>query len=136
MGVSDMKDDQDWRDQAACAGMDTELFFHTVGASSHVKDALRICNGGADREPCPVRFQCGEFALSFANEEDIAGVFGGMIPAERKRIRKQRVEEAKEKANNEKALAEDDVFTRQLRLLLALVHDVVTYDVNGKPRHA
>lgn len=137
---------QGWRDQAACLGMDTNLFFHQVGASVHVRQALRVCNGDQDRPPCPVRMECGEFALSFPREEDIAGVFGGMTPAERNRIRKQRRQavadsesvpvELKKKPGPGKVgvPADPEQYSRQLALLVRLVHDVMLYDSQGRRR--
>lgn len=133
---------QQWRDHAACLGMDTSLFFHTVGGSSHVKDSLRICNGYGDRPPCPVREECGEFALSFPKEEDIAGIFGGMTPAERHRIRKQRRQtvieyEEKKKERPVAVLSPSDpeLYSSLLARLLHLVHDVMIYDSQGKRRY-
>lgn len=128
-------DSQGWRDRAACLGMDSNLFFHNVGASKHVKHALKICNGSGDRPVCPVREQCGEYALSFSKEDDIAGVFGGMTPTERQKIRKQRRRDIRDVAvTEERALAGGDSFSYQLALLLNLIHDVLVYDANGEPR--
>lgn len=127
--------DQRWRDRAACLGMDTLLFFHNVGASVHVKESLKICNGDGTRPPCPVRAECGEYALSFPKEDDIAGVFGGMTPAERHKIRKQRRQDGRKLAvTAERALAGGDAFTYQLALLLNLIHDAVMFDGNGQLR--
>lgn len=137
---------RDWRDHAACSGMDTAMFFHQVGASVHVRQAIKVCNGDGDRPPCPVRRECGEFALSFPKEEDIAGVFGGMTPSERNRIRKQRRhgtddKDARPTTTKEKtgptivkAPADPETYSRQLALLLRLVHDVMLYDSQGKRR--
>jgi len=128
--------DQGWRDRAACLGMDTSMFFHQVGASTHVKDAMKICNGDADRPPCPVRDECREFALSFSKEDDIAGVFGGMTPTERQRVRKQRRDEHRDSMSiiERAAPAGEDTFTYQLGLLLSLIHDVVSADADARQK--
>lgn len=124
----------DWRDHAACRGMDTDLFFYNVGASPHIRKALQVCHGNDERPPCPVRHECGEFALSFSKDDDIAGVFGGMTPAERKRIRKER--SAQNRIVNpdiEKEKAGEDSYTHRLSLLLNLIHETV---VASDPRLA
>lgn len=134
---------QGWRDQAACRGMDTDMFFHQVGASVHVKEALKVCNGSGERPPCPVRMECGEFALAFQKEEDIAGVFGGMTPAERNRIRKQRRQTVVEigvakdvPPRSVIAPTDPELYSRRLARLLHLVHDVMMYDADGNRRRA
>lgn len=71
---------EQWRLQAACAGMATEnydLFYPPVGGSAQAprnNRAKAICAG------CPVRAEC----LAYAEEHEIAvGVWGGTTPAER-----------------------------------------------------
>jgi WhiB family redox-sensing transcriptional regulator len=67
-----------WEDLAACAGMDTELFFpRTEGAkgSERVNKARETCRR------CPVRRDC----LDYAIETDRWGIWGGMDTAERKK---------------------------------------------------
>lgn len=80
-----------WREHAACAGMDVEIFFPP---QSQVKDeeeevsprlqgkwdeAKRICHA------CPVRNRC---ASDYLGEPE--GVWGGLDPRERKRLRRVR----------------------------------------------
>lgn len=69
-----------WREQAACAGMDTEEFF-PLGSSgparAQTNQAKQVC------AECPVAQQCLEFALSNAIDY---GVFGGMSADERRRL--------------------------------------------------
>lgn len=64
----------DWRDEALCAQVDPELFFPKHGGSA--KPAKRICRA------CPVCAECGQWALD--NEVIDYGVFGGMVPKERR----------------------------------------------------
>ena len=96
--------DQTWRLQARCRGLDTNLFFYERGESSTTDTALEYCNGGTfhNRDdkgklvsidtlaPCPVRQECLEFALSFENDQDAAGIFGGVTPNQRRKIRQDR----------------------------------------------
>lgn len=63
----------DWRDQAACAGHDTALFFDHKPAR-----ALAICH------TCPVRVECLDDELETMRAGVLtAGVRGGTLPAER-----------------------------------------------------
>lgn len=57
--------------QAACSGMDTEVFF--------AEDLVSVCRALCVCKPCPIKDTCGEWAL--VNAE--FGVFGGMTPSER-----------------------------------------------------
>jgi len=76
-----------WYDNADCKDMDTDMFF-PLRAGSYV-DAYKICNGVVrGKSACPVRADCLFFALSFPAELDKDGMFGGMTPPERARIRK------------------------------------------------
>ena len=70
-----------WRDDAACLGMDPEIFF----GASHVL-AKRIC---AD---CPVTETCLTDAIRFSWWGDYAGIRGGMGPDERRRLRRRQNE--------------------------------------------
>jgi WhiB family redox-sensing transcriptional regulator len=70
----------DWRDHAACRGMDPELFF-PIGTSSaslqQIDEAKQICR------TCPVRRPCLRWAL----ENGDAGVWGGTSEDERRDYR-------------------------------------------------
>lgn len=68
-----------WFDDAACRGLDPELFFPERGEPT--KPAKTICR------TCRVREECLEYAL--VNVERF-GVFGGMSERERRRIRGRR----------------------------------------------
>jgi len=69
----------DWQDDAACRGMNPDLFFPHQGAG--YIEAQKIC------ATCPVRFYCAEAAIQ-AREE--FGVWGGLTEAERRRVIKHR----------------------------------------------
>lgn len=68
---------------AACAGMDTELFFplQEKGSGETVEMVKKICSG------CEVRQDCLESAI--ANDNDW-GVWGGMTPRERRIYKRNR----------------------------------------------
>jgi WhiB family transcriptional regulator, redox-sensing transcriptional regulator len=69
-----------WGEDAACRGMDPELFFPvgTTGAAvSQTEEVRRICCR------CPVQTQC----LAWALENGVSdGVWGGTTPDERRRV--------------------------------------------------
>lgn len=69
-----------WHAQAACRGVDVDLFFPTA-AQEGAEAAKAICEG------CPVRVECLEAALERREEH---GVWGGTTVEERTRIRRQR----------------------------------------------
>jgi len=77
--IIENEDELRWQDQAACLGMDPDLFFPERGAST--REAKSICRS------CVVRGDCLEFALR--NGEKF-GIWGGMSERERRRIRRMR----------------------------------------------
>lgn len=52
-----------------------------------METASQVCNGTNDGKPCPLRAACLEMAL--VNNEQ-AGVFGGLLPVQRRWIRRNR----------------------------------------------
>lgn len=70
-----------WRDYAACKGVDPDLF-HPPRGGDHQR-ALRVCRA------CPVADHCLEYALS-VNPRDDQGIWGGTSQEQRKRLRKSR----------------------------------------------
>ena len=73
-----------FRERALCAETDPELFFPEKGGSP--RRPKSVCNGDADREPCPARDECLAWALKNAE----AGVWGGLSERERQRLRFRR----------------------------------------------
>jgi len=74
--------DPNFRERAACLGVNTELFFPPPGnrgGSRDYKEAIQICKG------CPVTRDCLETALSWGSGSQ-AGVFGGLAPQNRRNI--------------------------------------------------
>ena len=117
-----------WKLEAACRGLQTNLFFPEKGDQHTLKTALEICNGTPDTEPCPVKQQCLDWILTtFNRDEDLYGIYGGLLPAQRLKLRKPSghvaiavTKDRIERGNNrQEALAE----------LLNLVHEVVVTDM-------
>jgi WhiB family transcriptional regulator, redox-sensing transcriptional regulator len=65
----------DWQEEAACRGLDVELFFSVE--EQDVKRALEVCAG------CPVRQPCREQAMI---GRETFGVWGGLRENERRRV--------------------------------------------------
>jgi WhiB family redox-sensing transcriptional regulator len=78
-GVLRLASTPDWRDGAACLGMDQAIFFPELGANPNA--AKRICG------TCTERAACLEFALSVEarglSQGRPHGVYGGLSPTER-----------------------------------------------------
>ena len=68
-----------WTEQAACRGIDTEIFYPTAPAEE--AEALSIC------ATCPVRAQCLDYAI---RNRETSGIWGGTTPEERRRRRRER----------------------------------------------
>jgi WhiB family redox-sensing transcriptional regulator len=72
-----------WREQAACAGTDTELFYPPRDKdlySDVATEAKKLCNGSRGQSPCPVRAECFWYAV-ITDEQH--GIWGGMSHRER-----------------------------------------------------
>ncbi|WP_069625361.1 WhiB family transcriptional regulator [Streptomyces niveus] len=67
---------QEWRDDALCAEVDPEIFHPKQGES--IGPAREVCMA------CPVRRECADHAIP--NEP--YGVWGGLSPRERQRLRR------------------------------------------------
>lgn len=68
-----------WFDQAACTGLDPNLFHPVAGAVAVKFRAISIC------KRCPVREQCLEHFI-----DEPLGIYGGTTPTERVRLRRAR----------------------------------------------
>lgn len=75
-GVPPRGTDHRWQDDAACSDTSNTVFFPTVGSYERAK---AICAG------CVVRVECLSYALRTGQPE---GVWGGLAPHERKRLRR------------------------------------------------
>lgn len=75
--------DEEWRSLAYCLGKDTNLFYPeigTKGAAEQTKNTKTIC------ALCKVSAECLQSAI--ANDEQF-GIWGGLTPKERTRVRRQ-----------------------------------------------
>lgn len=70
----------DWRYDAACAGMNTELFYPE--SSKESAENMKIL--GPMCKKCPVRQQCLDHALWYPER---FGIWAGMLSGERKLLR-------------------------------------------------
>lgn len=70
-----------WHADAACRGMDPDLFYPGLGANRDLVHARQVCTG------CRVRVECLEDALA---RGDKWGVWGGLSERERRRLRRER----------------------------------------------
>ena len=71
--VVEARNERDWRDSAACKGMDPNIFFLKRGAGSNTNEAKAVCAG------CPVSEECLEVG---ANE--LSGIWGGLSARQRR----------------------------------------------------
>jgi WhiB family redox-sensing transcriptional regulator len=69
----------DWRSQAACRGLDTELFF--PGRGEAAPEAAAACAS------CPVRTECRTYAVE---SRQLFGIWGGTSERQRRRLRAER----------------------------------------------
>lgn len=72
---------REWMTDAACRGMDTELWFASGFATNR---AARICG------TCPVTRECLGYALRCEQDGYRYGVFGGLLPKQRSRLQRRR----------------------------------------------
>jgi WhiB family transcriptional regulator, redox-sensing transcriptional regulator len=87
MNGSDVTVKTTWREEAACKGLDTGIFFPSSDAEAGA--AKLVCAG------CPVREACLEWAIASRQED---GVWGGMTDTERRRLRRRRRDAARRAA--------------------------------------
>ena len=73
----------DWRDLAACAEFDPDLFFpagETGPAAEQIRHAKRVCAG------CEVQDECLTYAVE---TNQVSGVWGGLTEDERRPVRRR-----------------------------------------------
>ncbi|MFI5814885.1 WhiB family transcriptional regulator [Streptomyces sp. NPDC051643] len=84
--------EDEWRYEAACAGISTDLFFpvgNTGAALDQADEAKAICRR------CPVSDECLQWAL---NTGQTFGVWGGLTEDERRDVRRREYREKRESA--------------------------------------
>lgn len=75
-----------WRREAACRGMDANMFFPDTEDDARVTEAKAVC------ATCPVRAACLDFALESRQDD---GIWGGLTETERRRVRRRRQDAAR-----------------------------------------
>lgn len=73
---------EDWRERALCKGKDTNIFYPEInakGGKRQIADVKAIC------KICPVSSDCLTFAI---NNDEQFGIWGGLLPKERAKIKK------------------------------------------------
>ena len=83
-------DEAHWRQQAACRKMDTNVFFPMRGDGVELVEAEVMPKAICD--DCPVRTECGDFAVRTRQPD---GVWGGMNEAERRSKRRRMQSDAR-----------------------------------------
>lgn len=73
--------DGSWREDAACRGLDNDLFFPEQGGQPKATAAKRVC------AVCPVTQDCLDYALETGSRW---GIWGGMTEKERRNARRRR----------------------------------------------
>jgi WhiB family redox-sensing transcriptional regulator len=71
-----------WRDEAACVGVDPEAFFPP---DYRVRERLALAR--AVCRLCRVQEDCLDLAMSVPEHLDRVGIYAGMVPAERRELR-------------------------------------------------
>ena len=73
-----------WRDEALCRFVEHDVFFpHHTLSESRWDNARLVCAF------CPVRKQCLNVVIGLDDNDDRWGMFGGLTPAQRKKLRKK-----------------------------------------------
>lgn len=84
-----MKNPSKWWDDALCKGLDANIFFpERPQGRDYFAVARSYCKN------CEVRTACLEEALSYDADTDRFGMFGGLTPKERARLRQEKPEVA------------------------------------------
>ncbi len=87
MALTNPRTDIRWREDAACRGMATDIFF--PDSDQDAGPAKEICAS------CPVQEECLEYALMTRQND---GVWGGLTETERRRLRRRLREQARKAA--------------------------------------
>jgi len=126
---------QEWLKDALCRGTDTRLFFAETGDIHTQRQAVTFCNGTlaevvdpktglsatSGTPGCPVRLECLDYALSFPQDQDNYGVYGGTLPSQRVTIRS---------AARKPLSIEETKRNLELKELLGLIHGVLAEELH------
>ena len=83
--------ENDWRPDAACRGLDPELFFSSDEIANRQERQDREAEAKAVCARCPVRTECLAYAIDAGERY---GIWGGLDPVERRALVRARSREA------------------------------------------
>ena len=69
-----------WQKDAACRGMDTNIFFPKRGEPKKTEKAKKVCAS------CPVINECRDYSFELAQEFETVGIFGGLATRNRQEV--------------------------------------------------
>lgn len=72
---------QEWKQHAACKGVDVSLFYMDRGDHSTLKMIRAMC------ETCPVQTECLNYSIDMGEKH---GIWGGKTEKQRRKIRRER----------------------------------------------
>ena len=92
----------EWAENAACRGMDPDIFFpiddrQPARGKAPRRDVYATARAICDR--CEVREDCLDEALAMPWSDDRLGMFGGLDPRQRDPLRAQRNREARRRVS-------------------------------------
>lgn len=99
-----------WQDDALCAQTDPEAFFPEKGGS--IETAKQIC------AMCDVREQCLKYAMD--NNFDYDGIFGGLSPRNRRKLRENRQGSSRSKRQEVISMTARHMTTEQISEVLGI----------------
>ena len=85
--LTDVTEQLDWQEDAACRKYDNELFFGPEQGESELEKQAREMRAKAVCHSCPVREPCLEFAME-TNQK--YGIWGGHTDKERASLKRRR----------------------------------------------
>lgn len=88
--------ENDWRPEAACRGIDPELFFSSDEIVNRQERAEREAEAKAVCTRCTVRSECLSYALDAGERY---GIWGGLNSQERRALGRSRAGEAAERVS-------------------------------------
>ena len=72
----------DWRQHAACRGMNPNIFVPERGDMDSFYLAIRTCNN------CEVIEQCRDYGLELDRQELTPGIYGGLSQRQRRQLKR------------------------------------------------
>ena len=68
---------EEWRNMAACKGLDVNMFFPEKGDNALQIKAKQVCAS------CPVQTDCYEYSIHLAEQVELLGTWGGASQKQR-----------------------------------------------------